>query len=71
MFRVVNILGGLFLAANAVYIAYRMVLAGSTLMLVGIAPALIAGVAFGAILVLRGVKKHPAEEESEEDSAEQ
>lgn len=63
--RFAYIVAGLFLAVNAVYIALHLYEAHSTLVLVAVAPALLAAVALGALLVVRNVKPAPAEPEEE------
>lgn len=63
--RVGYILAGLFLAGNAVYIAIRLA-DGPLLTLVAVAPALLAALALGALLIVKNVRRKPEEPEAAE-----
>jgi hypothetical protein len=75
LLRVVYIIAGLFLAANAVYITFRLIASGSILTLALTAAPLMAGLALGVLLVVKNVKSQPEEEptvepkDPEEDSS--
>jgi len=61
LLRVVYIIAGLFLAANAVYITLLLIFDGRTLVLALLAAPLIAALALGALLVIKNVRTQPAE----------
>jgi hypothetical protein len=61
MRRFAYIVAGLFLAANAVFVALSLYDSRSLLTLVAVAPALLAAVALGLLLIVRNVKPEPEE----------
>ena len=68
LLRVVYIIAGLFLAANAVYITFRLIASGSTLTLALTAAPLMAGLALGVLLVIKNVKPEKAKDPEEDSS---
>jgi len=67
--RFVYIVAGLILAGNAVFVGLRLYETQSRFTLVAVAPALLAAVALGALLILKNVKPAPPEplDEVEQD----
>jgi len=63
--RVAYIFAGVFLIVNAIYITQHMIRSASFLMLAGVAPALLAALVLGALLILRAVKKDSEQPEPE------
>ena len=73
MRRFVYIFAGLFLAGNAIFVGLQLYDAHSTFTLVAVAPALLAAVALGLLLILRNARPAPpevVEEGGEEDPPE-
>jgi len=68
MRRFAYIVAGLFLAANAVFVGLSLYDSRSLLTLVAVAPALLAAMALGLLLIVRNAK--PAPEEAVEEIGE-
>jgi hypothetical protein len=61
MRRFAYIVAGLFLAVNAVFVGLSLYDSRSLLTLVAVAPALLAALALGLLLIVRNVKPAPEE----------
>ncbi|GEM_PF-5373146 len=61
--RFVYILAGLILFCNAVFVGLRLYETQSRLTLVAVAPALLAALALGALLILKNARSTPDHEE--------
>jgi hypothetical protein len=65
--RFAYIVAGVFLAGNAVFVGLRLYESHSMFTLVAVAPALLAAVALGALLIVRNARSEPAAEEAGPD----
>jgi hypothetical protein len=64
------IVAGLFLAGNATFVGLRLYETHATFTLVAVAPALLAAVALGLLLILKNAKRAPPPEPVDEDPPE-
>jgi hypothetical protein len=68
--RLVYILAGLILAVNAIFVGLRLYETQSRFTLVAVAPALVAAIALGALLIIKNVRTPHVDDEPEPPESE-